>query len=793
MPATRLRALPALALAAALVAAPLPATATSRPSPTPTPTTPTFTDVSVHDPSLVVAGDELYVFGSHLAAAKTTDLMHWEEVANGANADNPLFDDVRAELAETFDWAQTDTLWAADVIQLADGRFYMYYDACKGDSPRSAMGVAVADDVEGPYRDLGIILRSGMTDEPSENGDTYDAWTDPNVVDPDVFFDAKGKLWMVYGSYSGGIFILKMDPKTGKPVAGQGYGKHLTGGNHARIEGPTIMYDKQTRYYYLFLSFGGLTADGGYNMRVVRSKNPDGPYVDAAGNDMSKVKADASLPLFDDASIEPYGVKLFGNYQFERQVGDPGTGIGVGYVSSGHNTFYTDPKTGQRFLIFHTRFPGQGETHQVRVHEMEMNAAGWPVVSPYRYAGQPTTAKVQPTITREEVVGDYAFVDHGKAITADIVKATTVRLERTGRVTGAISGWWLRTGADSLLITSGRSVYTGALMRQWDPTSAAWVVVFTVQSCQGVSLWGSKVAPMTDAAAVAAVVADLSLGDTSSVVADLTLPTVGTHSAVISWASSDEAAISSAGVVTRPAAGSGDATLTLTATITKGSKKATKVFAVTVPQEREGGLIGAWSFDGSLDEATGALAAGTVTGAKADTTGGTVSYVDGVHGQAVRLDGSSGVRLPDGLITGTQYSVSLWLRPEALTQYTTAFFGARDVNSWVSLVPRGHDGVGQSTMLWSGSAWYDAGTGTQIPVGEWSHLAFTVHDGDVTVYVDGVQKFTGTGFPDVFTTTNGVFALGVNWWDAPFLGSIDDLAVYSSVLTPEQVAALATA
>ncbi|WP_218573432.1 family 43 glycosylhydrolase [Rheinheimera lutimaris] len=105
---------------------------------------PTFTNVGVHDPSVIKVADTYYVFGSHLAAAKSTDLMHWQQVADGVSSNNPLFANVLTELAETFAWAQTDTLWATDVIQLADGKFYMYYNACKGDSPRSALGVAVA-------------------------------------------------------------------------------------------------------------------------------------------------------------------------------------------------------------------------------------------------------------------------------------------------------------------------------------------------------------------------------------------------------------------------------------------------------------------------------------------------------------------------------------------------------------------------------------------------------------------------------------------------------------------------
>lgn len=37
---------------------------------------PTFTEVSVHDPSIIKDGDAFYTFGSHLAAAKTKDLMN---------------------------------------------------------------------------------------------------------------------------------------------------------------------------------------------------------------------------------------------------------------------------------------------------------------------------------------------------------------------------------------------------------------------------------------------------------------------------------------------------------------------------------------------------------------------------------------------------------------------------------------------------------------------------------------------------------------------------------------------
>ncbi|AEG43903.1 LamG-like jellyroll fold domain-containing protein [Isoptericola variabilis] len=791
---------PVAALTAAAVALPLSAgavavahatgttsaaVAAAKPAPQ-DPAAPQFTDVEVHDPSLVTAGDEHYVFGSHLAAAKTEDFVQWEQVANHVTPDNPLFDDVTVELAETFEWAETSTLWAPDVIQLeADGRYYMYYNACRGDSPRSAMGIAVADDVDGPYTDLGIILRSGHRpgEGPSEDGTTYDARKHPNAVDPDVFYDAEGRLWMVYGSFSGGIFILELDPETGFPLPDQGYGTHLTGGNHSRIEGPTMMHHPETGYYYLFTSFGGLDAGAGYNMRVKRSENPDGPFVDAAGNDMRQVKSDPTKPIFDDVSIEPYGTKIMGNYLFQREVGAPGTGIGDGKVSPGHNTTYLDPATGEMRLIFHSRFPQMGEFHQVRAHEMFMNSEGWPVAAPYRFAGGHPAQKFQ----RMGLVGDYQLITHDKTISPEIRTAENVTLQSDGRISGAVEGRWRLYDENRLNLTIGGVAYDGVVSREWNPTTSEWVDSFSVLSAEGVSLWGSALAPMTDEEVVQAVLTDLDVP--SPVVADVELPTVGTHGSTIAWTSSDPATIATDGTVTRPTGE--DVAVTLTAQVTSGSATGSATFDVVVTAVPAPGLVARYAFDGDLAATDPEVAAGTVTGNRIDNTGGQVSFASGVHGQAVVLDGASGVRLPDGLIAGHHYSVSLWLKPERLTPFTTSFFGARNNTNWVSLVPTVGWGT-NNTMLWSGSTrYYDGDTGTRLPVGEWSHVVFTVDGGEVTIYLDGQVVHTGSNFPDMFTTPDGVFALGVNWWDVPFQGQIDDLQVYLGELSAEQVAQVA--
>lgn len=445
-----------------------------------------FAEVMVHDPSVIKVGGTWYVFGSHLQSAKTNDLMRWTQISTGPEAGNKLIPNVSVEMAEALKWAQSNTFWAPDVIKLrADGKYYMYYCACKGDSPVSALGLAVSDKIEGPYKNKGLILKSGMFGEESADGTGYDSGVHPNAVDPNVFYDPAGNLWMVYGSYSGGIFVLSLDPKTGLPFPNQGFGKKVAGGYNVRMEAPYILYNADTQYYYLFLSFGGLGADGAYNMRVARSKAPNGPYLDPAGADMLEARG-MITSVFDDDAIAPYGEKLFGNYQFKKAKGEKGPKA-TGYLSSGHNSALYDTELKKYLLFFHTRFEGRGEQHQVRVHQFFFSADGWPVVSPFRYSGETIG-----TYTADEVAGGYKFINHGHDITADVKRAVALSLEADGTVTGAATGTWKLVGANGAELTLDGVVYQGVFTKQLETDDKRETMTFTAVSNTGVSVWGSR-------------------------------------------------------------------------------------------------------------------------------------------------------------------------------------------------------------------------------------------------------------------------------------------------------------
>lgn len=441
---------------------------------------PVFKNVSVHDPSIILAEDGwFYIYGSHMAAAKSQDLMAWEMISTGpSNAECTLVENVQEALSEALTYAKTTTFWAPDVVQLANGTYAMYYCTCEGSSPLSTLGIAYSDKPEGPFVNQGILLKSGSA---GYNSNYY-----PNVVDPCTFYDKEGRLWMVYGSYSGGIFILEMDPETGFPLEGQQtYGTKLLGKNHARIEAPYILYSPETDDYYLFLSFGGLDANGGYNIRVCRSENPDGPYVDMEGNQMIRCGG-ADGTFFNDPDYEPYGVKLMGGYQIVPLEGESNP-MSVAYRSPGHNSAYYDAETGRYFLIFHTRFANSGESYSVRVHQMYMNEDGWLVVSPLRYAGE-----MPETVALEKIPGCYKVLNHEHDInTVEHVSDTAV-LHEDGTVTGSITGTWICTDGVNITLQLKEQTLKGVVHTAYDAGQKQWVVCFSALDETGAALWGTR-------------------------------------------------------------------------------------------------------------------------------------------------------------------------------------------------------------------------------------------------------------------------------------------------------------
>ena len=268
-------------------------------------------NASVHDPSVLKVGDTYYIYGSHMAAAKSKDLKSWQRIADGYRSHNPVFGQIYSVYDQAFAWSGAPTslnptddaekgggehVWAPDVIyNKALGKYVMYY-CTTSNWNTSTLCYGICDTPEGPFEWQGNLIYSGFSpktiqytnvlDVVSEDhassfyyrGNGYNYKTCPNAIDPSVFYDQEGRMWMVYGSWSGGIFILELDPNTGLVIHPEEdrennvdpyFGKRLLGGDHKSIEGPYILYAEG--YYYLFISYGALNREGGYQIRVFRS------------------------------------------------------------------------------------------------------------------------------------------------------------------------------------------------------------------------------------------------------------------------------------------------------------------------------------------------------------------------------------------------------------------------------------------------------------------------------------------------------------------------------------------
>lgn len=153
--------------------------------------------------------------------------------------------------------------WAPGIIHM-NGYYYLYYSASTFGSSTSAIGVVRTSSLANPnWQDLGMVVDS--------NGGSNEI----NAIDPALFRDDDGKVYMSYGSWFGGIAVVEINTNSGKMI---GTPTWLYGGGHQSIEAPYIT--KEGGYYYLFVNHGNCCqgVNSTYQVHVGRSSNVFGPY-----------------------------------------------------------------------------------------------------------------------------------------------------------------------------------------------------------------------------------------------------------------------------------------------------------------------------------------------------------------------------------------------------------------------------------------------------------------------------------------------------------------------------------
>jgi arabinan endo-1,5-alpha-L-arabinosidase len=511
--------------------------------------------VVVHDPSVVYdpSSWSYYIFGSHRAVAKSPNLMSWSTVnvpwgkdgvsgvgndvaftepevtsvtQNGHTYTLPAFNAMEWSKKGNASYNIDGNMWAPDVIYNKAMKKWCMYMSINGDAWYSSIVLLTSDYITGPYTYQAPVVISGFYDGDNyketdlhlaiNNGDSLQAlparyaapWaaTDkpsyPNCIDPCVFYDEQGKLWMSYGSWSGGIFMLELDEATGlrdytvsyatNDTSDAYFGKKIAGGYYVSGEASYIEYIGG--YYWLFMSYGGFGAADGYQMRVFRSENPDGPYVDSKGS--SPVFSSYLLNFGANANDGNRGVNIFGAY------GEWG-GQAVGAWSErsqGHNSVIAAPD-GRAYVVYHTRFQDQAEGHQVRVHQLYLNEDNWLVAAPFEYTGE--MAKTADIATKQiiptaNIPGNYKLLIHRYKLdnaAKELATPIDIVLNADGTVTGARTGTWSITeGKSYITLSLGGNTYKGVITLQTlEPDNTQVPAFSALDKNTGITVWGYKV------------------------------------------------------------------------------------------------------------------------------------------------------------------------------------------------------------------------------------------------------------------------------------------------------------
>ncbi|MCH5175456.1 MAG: family 43 glycosylhydrolase [Prevotellaceae bacterium] len=857
---------------------------------------------SIHDPSVVWDANTqmFYIYGSHYAGAKTKDFSSYTGIFNyykgGYNSANaykafksnpthtvkrrlPGSTTVEEVTLGSFDasafcaiysdneagWVSGDQ-WAPDIVYNPNMKKWCYYLSLNGDHWASVIVLMTGDSPEGPFTYQAPIIFSGFNGQsysgkrvnykdtdleivlgtqntlPSRYNTSQWGTYYPNCIDPCVFFDEEGELWMTHGSWSGGIFILKLDKNTGLrdytyTYSGTGtspdvaatsdayFGKKIAGGAYVSGEGSYIQHIGN--YYYLFMSYGGFAPNEGYEMRVFRSENPDGPYKDASGN--SAIYSRYMLNFGKNAATN-MGMKLIGAMNHWGL-------MTTGECAQGHNSACQDD-LGRTYLVTHTKFNDGTIGHQVRVYQLFLNKAGWLCTAPFQFNGETTTdadiATTQP-FSPVDIEGDYHLLihpyklDHSKYEEAI---PTTVHLTADGRVTGSYTGTWkyVDEGASYFQIqlkpsgSSTTTTYNGVVTEQTLEGSSAKTLCFTSVSTGGVPCWGYKLLPQYAIAYNYNKYGDTYLKSSlvRNVAKNVEIMFDPEENVNLSWTSSAPDVLSNTGKYYAP---SERTTFTMTARMECGdyywenAMNASAQAAPAIEGDQTTGLVAYYSFD---DKPTYNLVNSTHASVyySHSGTGSTPVLANdwgrfgSVLHQYFGAQGTNSYSRIQNPLQGQEnlegFTVSLWVKRSDANLYDAlwSFFNSTSATvSGARLYLTGNSYIGFNDAK---DNWFDINhpntkVVNRITVGEWHLVTFTYsRQNGYMLYLDGNEyaevnlAYTGsTSAADFnrdlvldFVTTARYFYLGLGSFWGSADACFDDLMIYNRELTATDVKGL---
>ncbi len=299
-----------------------------------------------HDPVIAVEGDTVYAFttGHGIQQLRTLDLVTWD-------FDGPCIEALPSWVSERNPEA-TLHLWAPDIIY-AGGEWHLFYCSSVFATNKSVIGHLTNKTLNRrspayKWVDRGLILQS-VPDR--------DNW---NAIDPNIAICADGSAWMDFGSFWGGIKMVRLSDDLSQIAEPQEWHtlcsrpKLVNAADTAEkpgegaVEAPFIF--KHDGWFYLFVSFDYCCRGEASTYHVVcgRSRDIRGTYVDRAGESM----------------------EIGGGTRIDLPKADKER-----YVAYGHCAVVT--LRGQDYMALHAYRHGDGQSELI-LRKIEWDDKGWP-------------------------------------------------------------------------------------------------------------------------------------------------------------------------------------------------------------------------------------------------------------------------------------------------------------------------------------------------------------------------------------------------------------------------------
>lgn len=267
-------------------------------------------DLGTHDPALIKARDEYYVFCTGgfrgqgiVPIRKSSDLREWDR-------DGFVFARLPAWVADEVPKARN--AWAPD-ISYFNSKYHLYYSLSSFGVNDSAIGLATnktldRDSPDYQWIDEGLVLRSRAGVD------------DFNAIDPNLVVEDEDNVWLSWGSFWGGIMMRRVDPETGKLssadptlyklAARPRTHPHRTPPTEGAIEAPFIVRHGDNWYLFASFDFCCRGAKSDYKVVVGRAQSVTGPYLDRAGRPMNEgggtIVLEAATDLWHGAGHEAF-------------------------------------------------------------------------------------------------------------------------------------------------------------------------------------------------------------------------------------------------------------------------------------------------------------------------------------------------------------------------------------------------------------------------------------------------------------------------------------------------------